>query len=381
MTRFRIVRRYRAALGAACLLLVAGVAAVRPQIAAGPYLQNVTQTSITIMWETRRAVRSRVDYGATPAYGRHAAWAQPAMIHEFTITGLQPDTRYHYRVTSGGASTEDATFETAVRPETPFRFAVWGDSQANPAVFRRVARAIAAAQPRLAVSVGDLVDDGDDHAQWQSQFFDPGAALLRAAPYYSVMGNHEHNAHWYYDYASRPGPKNYYAFSYGNARFVVLDTNQDYQPDSPQYQWLVDELTSDAARGAEWRFVFFHQPPYCEDALNFAYEGEPGVRRWLVPLFEEHHVDVVFNGHTHDYERGFLRGVYYIITGGGGGSLHPWVRDVPHIALSRLAHHFCTVDVAGPTLTLRAVTPGGEVLDRLVVRKGPAARSRGAPTA
>ena len=33
MTRFRIVRRYRAALGAACLLLVAGVAAVRPQIA------------------------------------------------------------------------------------------------------------------------------------------------------------------------------------------------------------------------------------------------------------------------------------------------------------------------------------------------------------
>ena len=36
----------------------------------------------------------------------------------------------------------------------------------------------------------------------------------------------------------------------------------------------------------------------------------------LVPLMEEYGVDVCISGHPHEYERGFLNGVYYVTTRG-----------------------------------------------------------------
>jgi len=365
------MNRSRRALAIIALLLGAVAAQAAPTTRVGPYLQNVTQTSITVMWETSEPADSRVDYGPTAAYGRQATSAQAVKIHEVAITGLQPETRYHYRVSSGGASSEDATFDTAIRAETPFRFAVWGDSQANPDVFGSIAAAMAKAEPRLAVCVGDSVSDGDDYAQWKERLFDPAAALMRTTPVYRAIGNHEKNSHWFYDYASNPAPEDYYAFSYGNARFVIVDTQQDYAPASAQGKWLAAEFASDASQNATWLFAFFHKPPYCEGWDSPGYDGEPNVRTTLMPLLERYGVDMVFNGHAHDYERGFMNGVYYVTTGGGGGALDHWVRGFEQIAISRFVHHYCAVEIAGRTLTLRALTPGGEVLDTLTVRKRP----------
>jgi hypothetical protein len=363
--------RHRAALALTCLVLFAAAAAAAPQITAGPYLQNVTQTSITVMWETGEPADSRVDYGLTADYGQHAASAQPAKIHEVTLTGLQPETRYHYRVASTGAASDDATFDTAIQPATPFRFCVWGDSQSHPEVFGPIAAAMAKEQPRLAVCVGDSVSDGEDYAQWKERLFDPAAPLMRTAPVYVAIGNHEKNSHWFYDYLSYPAPEDYYAFTYGNSRFVIVDTQQDYAPQSAQYRWLEKELASPEAQNATWLFAFHHKPGYCEGWDSIAYDGEEDVRRHLMPLFEKYAVDLVFNGHAHDYERGFMNGVHYIISGGGGGTLDHWVRGLEHVAVSRSAHHYCTVDIAGRELTLRAITPSGELLDTITLRKRP----------
>ena len=141
-----MTHRLRAALVAVCLGWLAGVAAAQPQIRVGPYLQHVTQTSITIMWETTEPADSRVDYGTTPDYGQRAAAPKPVKIHEVTIAGLRPETHYHYRVTSAGASSRDATFDTAVKRDTPFRFVVYGDSRSDPPTHRRVCEAIGAIQ-------------------------------------------------------------------------------------------------------------------------------------------------------------------------------------------------------------------------------------------
>jgi len=352
-------------------LLLAAAASAAPQIRVGPYLQHVTQTSITIMWETTEAAGSRVDYGPTPAFGRSAGSAEPVTIHEVTITGLEPETRYHYRVASGDASSEPATFETAIRPDTPFRFCVWGDSQSHPEVFAPIAAAMAKEKPRLAMCVGDSVSEGDNYGQWKERLFDPAAALMRTTPVYIAIGNHENNSHWFYDYVSYPAPENYYAFSYGNARFVIVDTQQDYSAQSAQYQWLEKELASPEAQHATWLLVFHHKPAYCEGWDSIAYDGEQDARRYLMPLLEEYAVDMVFNGHAHDYERGFWNGVHTIITGGGGGTLDHWVRGIEHIAVSRFAHHYCTVDIAGRELRLRALTPEGELLDTVTLRKRP----------
>jgi len=73
-----------------------------------------------------------------------------------------------------------------------------------------------------------------------------------------------------------------------------------------------------AHANARWKFVFFHYPAYsC---------GQHGSTAWVdqywVPLFDQYHVDAVFNGHDHDYER--IRpdaaGVHYFVAGIGGKS-------------------------------------------------------------
>ena len=91
---------------------------------------------------------------------------------------------------------------------------------------------------------GDLVSDGDSYTDWSTQFFAPAAELIANTPFFPVLGNHENDAPYYYDYFSLPGNEQYYAITYGPARIIGLDTNADFSPSSAQYAWLVDELQS-----------------------------------------------------------------------------------------------------------------------------------------
>jgi hypothetical protein len=356
-----------------CIALLGALAprASALQIIKGPYLQHVTQTTIVVMWQTDEAADSMVDYGASADYGATASAPGAATIHEVALTGLTPDTPYHYRVRSGEVKSADAVLRSAVRPGTPFRFAVYGDTQSNPDWHRRVAEGILSAQPRLVIHCGDEVGDGNNYEQWQTEFFGPAADLMRATPMYVAIGNHERNSHWFYDFHSYPKPEDYYSFDYGSAHFVIVDTDQPYDDKSPQYQWLQADLASDAAQKSDWLFVAYHKPGYCEGWDHPGYDGEDDVRTYLMPLLEKYGVDMVFNGHAHDYERGFFNGVYYIISGGGAGGLDSYRRDFAHVWTSQYVHHYCTVDLDGPRLTLQAITPDGEVIDRLVVLKRP----------
>ena len=99
------------------------------------------------------------------------------------------------------------------------------------------------------------------------------------------------------------------------------------------------------------------------------YDGDVDVREYLVPLMETYGVDVVFNGHTHGYERGELNGVYYIIAGGGGGGLDYFCQDWPHVAVSQYIHHYVTVDIDGASLTLEAHRTDGSIFDTFSVLK------------
>src|SRR5205807_27245 len=56
-----------------------------------------------------------------------------------------------------------------------------------------------------------------------------------------------------------------------------------------------------AARSATWRFVAFHQPGFNSAKDHF---NEQHMRA-LAPIFEANHVDVVFGGHVHNYQRSF----------------------------------------------------------------------------
>lgn len=331
----------------------------------GPYLQNVGRNRITIMWETERPADSRVEYGLTSTLDKSLYESRRTRIHEVTLTGLKGETRYQYRIVSGGQVSKVSTFRTAISQETPFRLVVYGDTRTDVASHEKVVEGIVREKPDLVVHVGDVVTNGQNYDEWNREFLVLAAPLMCSTPLYVAVGNHERNAHWYYDYVSFPQPENYYSFDYGNTHFIVLDTNTytPYQAGSVQYQWLENDLRSERARDATWVLVFAHQPPYSEGWDSPLYDGEWDIRDALLPLFERHGVNIMFAGHTHDYERGMLNGVTYVITGGGGAPLDHHEQDWSHITQYASCYHFCTLDIKGETLQFQAKQPDGTVID------------------
>ena len=93
-------------------------AATAPQIIAGPAAGPITGNSATITWTTDEAATSLVEYGTSDTYGSTASVAGHTVSHSVQLTGLTPETTYHFRVLStdacgiGPTPSDDATFAT-----------------------------------------------------------------------------------------------------------------------------------------------------------------------------------------------------------------------------------------------------------------------------
>ncbi len=356
-----------------CLVFLVGLAGAVSRASAsivkGPYLQNVSRDGIVVMWETSEPSEGWVHYGRTPACRETVADENTAAIHEVALRGLRPDTRYFYRISSGGEVSRAYSFRTAPEGFRGFRFAVYGDTRSQPQEHAKVAAAVLRASPRFVLHTGDLVAVGTDYAQWGEQFFTPAAPLMARIPVFPCLGNHERNASWYYDFFSLPAgggerEEEWYSFDFGNAHFTVLDTETKFGPGSAQYAWLEQDLAS--AR-QEWKFVMFHRP-VCSSGAHGGQEN-PALGQYLAPLFEKYDVDVVFNGHDHIYERSYRNGVYYIVAGGGGAPLYE-VDQTPNPYQQRAAkrYHFCTVEISWKVAILQARDAEGRVFDTVTIR-------------
>ena len=322
-------------------------------------------------------------------------------MHVVHLTGLAPDTTYHYRVSSRNAEAGIAEsamhpLKTAVHQHEPFSFIVIsemggaGDREATRKLFAQIARY----RPEFLLIVGDAAGGGSRYEDWERSLFGPGRELFFDTPFYLCLGNHERlpdceqGLALFSRFVAYPEPKRYYSFDYGSVHFVALDSTSaaDYDglqylpeqlgkeltPGSPQYEFLVRDLSSTRAT---WRFVFFHYPPY----VSGSYQTE--AMRALCPIFEQYGVSMVFNSHTIVYERSHpLRngqldlksGVTYVVVGGAG--MRPsWFdhKRAWHTAQALAAPHMVQVVIAGETLELRAIDDDGRLFDMMTLRKRP----------
>lgn len=82
-----------------------------------PVISNAEFLSPDIIWTTDQPADSRVDYGETASYDNSVTAPQLVTSHRLTLTGLQVNTTYHYRIITTnaagqGTSSADATFTT-----------------------------------------------------------------------------------------------------------------------------------------------------------------------------------------------------------------------------------------------------------------------------
>src|SRR5512140_2378699 len=143
-----------------------------------PFLQAVATDGVSILVESSSADTVIVDYGASLAYIDSArtlsieTTTASTFIHNVRLSGLSPNTIYHYRARQGFGTSSDVTFQTAVEAGSPFRFAWMADFRTNTQPHDAIAAQVAAAHPVVSLYGGDLATTGG-YADLKSQFFRP----------------------------------------------------------------------------------------------------------------------------------------------------------------------------------------------------------------
>ena len=322
---------------------------------------------------------------------------------EINISGLKPNSQYYYRLRYRKAgeknysSTNESWFATQKNTSTSFSFGVQGDSHPervgkmfHPDLYRQTMKHVAERKPDFYFMLGDdfNIDRLVASNTATSYNVEPVYKIQRYylgntgdnPPLFLVNGNHEQAAKYllngtpdnaavqaglarkkffplpapnsFYtgdkDTVEHVGPlKDYYAFEWGNALFVVIDpywhseVAVDNQPNAEgnkgkkdpwnitlgkeQYEWLKKTLETSTTK---FKFVFAHHVNGTgrggvERAKYFEWGGygqngqwqfdrfRPGWEMPIHQLFVKNQVSIFFQGHDHIFAKQELDGVIY----------------------------------------------------------------------
>ena len=420
-----LARREAWSLGLATLVLAFGwwappAAAAQPQYVRVSWTQpTATATTVTISWNSASVGDATVvAYGLDANYGSVAYGSvfqgkgELGAIHEVTLEGLTPDTTYHYHVGGDGTWTGDYTFHTGpsdTKGCAPLRFVAMGDGRSDgdygPSQFwASILGEAAATNPAFILLSGDQVRAGDDVPQWV-HWLDESDQVTPSIPIMPSLGNHDDdnepgdNAAYNQVFALPPntlsGTEDFYFFTYGDAIFVSLSM-MSYKggsyPFQEQAQWL-DQVLTDNPR--PWKFVFFHHPMYTgtlgiQGLLELNHPpNELNQNAALAPVLDAHHVDMVFTGHNHHYQRfepmccgggdttgqvtgDFETGTVHVVTGGAGAltyDLSVLGLDLPSLiclapgsVTCSAKHHYIVVDIDGLDLHYQVFSTSAQLL-------------------
>ena len=318
-----------------------------------PYLQNPGSNEMTVMWLTNVPARSWVEYGTDSINMKRArTFIEGEMvannkINRIHLTGLQPGTRYYYRVLSQEItlySSYRKTFGDTIRSEIKsfttwsdnikdFRVIVYNDIHSNMTMFNKLHSLVEDKPYDLVIFNGDCFDD----VEKESDILDRLLTYTRRirsdeVPSIFIRGNHETRGAYsllLWDYLGRMGGRSYSAFSMGNTRFVLLDCGEDKPDDHPVYydmndftqhridqaEFLKEELQTKEFIEANKRILIHHIPIFGVEPGSFS----PCSDLW-VPVLKNAPFNVSLNGHTHDYrliEKGEEGNNFPVIIGGG----------------------------------------------------------------
>jgi len=401
----------------AYLLLISSINFLSAQsIKVQPYLQDATPNSIYILWETDIGAESIVEWGLTETLGNTTTGTAfnsvgSAMIHEVNLEDLERFTKYYYQVKTGTASSEIFSFKTPpfASDHEPFRIIAMSDMQidnAFPDKFHEIVHdgiieyldsefgGELIDNLALVLIPGDLVANGNDYSQWEEDFFDPSHGLFNHVPVYPVLGNHEFNSIYYFQYFKMPEngtvgfEEHWWHKDYGNVRIIGLNSNDPFSS-MEQLDWLDVVLdmtcTSDSI---DFVFAQLHHPHKSE----LWTPGESDFTGEVIERLEQFSTDcgkpsIHFFGHTHAYSRGNSRDHkhLWINAATAGGAIDNWGEfpnfDYDEFSVSQDEYGFVSIEITDdtdPKVVVRRISRGdqditkeNEITDSITMRLNP----------
>ena len=322
--------------------------------------------------------------------------------------GLEPGTRYCYRVGDGETWSEWNSFRTASAKPEAFRFLYFGDAQNSiKSLWSRTVRTAVATVPdaRFMTHAGDLLAEGYDDRLW-GEWTDALSFISATIPNIPAPGNHDLHRP-----PGRPDSKGVFSVSplwrshfalpangpdieemrgqtyyvdYQGVRMVALDVNvwanEDFDAgakqrvQAKQLEWLNRVLGNNPNH---WTIVVQHQTIYAM-AKGREYTE---MREALAPLYEKYHVDLVLQGHDHTYARSHkiaggkvvapeAAGVIYAISVSGPKMYEQEDRYKPLMAATyEKKQFFQAIEVAPERLKYTSYSIDGAVADAFELDK------------
>lgn len=240
--------------------------------------------------------------------------AMERYAHKVTVDGLEPATKYAYRVgdAEAGVWSDVGYFTTSDSSEDAAGFIVIADVQAsNEENFKMAAAVMQKAvetmpEYEFAVNLGDFVNDCTNE-EWDSYFRNFAFSNMNTT-LIPVAGNHEGNLQWFkfnnmFNIGAAQGSATitgcYYSFDWGDAHFAVLNSNDMYPMSMEQLNWLRNDMN---ASDAQWKIVLMHRALFSA-GKNINKPDTLIMREHVLPVIDELGIDIVFAGHDHMYFR------------------------------------------------------------------------------
>lgn len=320
-----------------------------------PYLQAITSGSIVVNWKTNVGVTPLVRYGLSPATLNNTVsgtsqtltdvgYNNDYFYHTVKLWGLQPATKYYYRVVSNNDSSAISSFRTLPVPGSApnasghLRFLILGDNQIKTQP--RYDSLMMSAKRKMTelygpdfndsvsfiLNLGDQVDVGTlDH--YENVHLKKSRYLSSFLPIQTAVGNHEtygtlqmqaYYNHFVLDSMNYKGiysgTEDYYAFQAGNLVIAYMNTENT---GGNQLSWIkkvIDTATADPS--VKWIITIAHRPYQAEQYVG---DISPWIRNTVVPYAMQSPKFFLHVGaHHHLYARGQMKDVpaYNIISGG-----------------------------------------------------------------
>ena len=191
--------------------------------------------------------------------------------------------------------------------------------------------------------------------------------------------------------------RQYYSNNVGNVHIVTMSTEEAVTISSQQYKFVLKDLEAAANNpNLKWIIVSLHEPLYsspntCGDS---GCSGNKTFRDLFHPLFDKYGVDLVLEGHVHNYERSYPimyntkdpstpiitscnkdtyvspNGQIYSIVGTGGVNLHGLSDKAPFMANQQDSKFgILGIQITDNKLLATFISNDGSTMDQFTITK------------
>ena len=315
-------------------------------------------------------------------------------FHQAFVSGLQPSTKYYYRVGYEGHWSDWYGYSTAPSGQnTPVSFVFVTDSHTKEdnglEIYQRLMGNVFENYPntRFVMHGGDIVDNGGALNEW-NRFWEASSIYATSVPSAQAIGNHDVKSEGkdvftrgtgFPDNGPDSQKKYAYSFDTGNAHFVVLNSEATEENMIKQAEWLEADL---AKSKKKWKVAMFHRPAYHTEAgrdklIEYT-------QTYFAPILEKQGVDLVLVGHDHVYARTYPmkqgqplkngeRGTLYLDGGASGWKFYDGTKyDYLDFVFDDNVAVYSAIEIGQDRIQIQARTENGDLVDdHTIVKKDP----------